>query len=243
MTEGSQNELAAGRGDGHAVVAGDGTDPRAVRILRGGVWLAVAATAIQTLVHLTNIVLLGRHFTLLDAESDISLWAWASTATEAAAAAFAALLAFAATRLAWRPLLLAGLLAFLSADDILALHERIAIDQLGPIPHASRLIWPLVFGPILVLTGWLLLRGARDASRGVRRLTIAGLAALVVAVLMEAATPVLFALGQGHGSIPYELESVVEEGLELGGFVLIATALAAQVTERLSRAPSPQTDR
>jgi hypothetical protein len=60
---------------------------------------------------------------------------------------------------------------------------------------------------------------------------------------MEAATPVLFALGQGHGSIPYELESVVEEGLELGGFVLIATALAAQVTERLSRAPSPQTDR
>jgi len=121
--------------------------------------------------------------------------------------------------------------------------ERIAIDQLGPIPHASRLIWPLVFGPILVLTGWLLMRGARDASRDVRRLTLTGLGALVLAVLMEAATPVLFALGQGHGSIPYELESVIEEGLELGGFVLIATALAAGVAERFSGAPSPATDR
>jgi hypothetical protein len=233
--------MIQGNRDDRAAVARD-PDPRAERILRAGVWLAIAATAIQTVVHLANIVLLDRRFTLLDAESDISVWAWASTATEAAAAAFAALLAFAATRVAWRPLLLAGLLAFLSADDILALHERIAIDQLGPIPHASRLIWPLVFGPILVLTGWLLFRGARDASPDVRRLTVTGLAALVLAVLMEAATPVLFALGQGHGSIPYELESVIEEGLELGGFLLIATALAAQVADRFARTPSHTTD-
>jgi len=87
------------------------------------------------------------------------------------------------------------------------------------------------------------MRGARDASRDVRRLTLTGLGALVLAVLMEAATPVLFALGQGRGSIPYELESVIEEGLELGGFVLIATALAAGVAERFSGAPSPATDR
>jgi hypothetical protein len=234
--------MIQGNRDDRAAVARD-PDPRAERILRAGVWLAIAATAIQTVVHLANIVLLDRRFTLLDAESDISVWAWASTATEAAAAAFAALLAFAATRVAWRPLLLAGLLAFLSADDILALHERIAIDQLGPIPHASRLIWPLVFGPILVLTGWLLFRGARDASPDVRRLTVTGLGALVLAVLMEAATPVLFALGQGHGSLPYELESVIEEGLELGGFVLIATALAAQVADRFARTPSHATDR
>jgi hypothetical protein len=234
MIQGNRDDRAAGARD---------PDPRAERILRAGVWLAIAATAIQTVVHLANIVLLDRRFTLLDAESDISVWAWASTATEAAAAAFAALLAFAATRVAWRPLLLAGLLAFLSADDILALHERIAIDQLGPIPHASRLIWPLVFGPILVLTGWLLFRGARDASPDVRRLTVTGLGALVLAVLMEAATPVLFALGQGHGSIPYELESVIEEGLELGGFLLIATALAAQVADRFARTPSHATDR
>lgn len=243
MTQGSQNEGPAGPGDAHEAPAGDDADLRAERILRAGVWLAVAATAIQTVMHLANIVLLDRRFTLLDAESDISLWAWASTATEAAAAAFAAILAFAGSRVSWRALLLAAMLAFLSADDILALHERIAIDQLGPIPHASRLIWPLVFGPILVLTGWLLLRGAHDASPNARRVTVTGLGALVLAVLMEAATPALFALGQGHGSIAYELESVLEEGLELGGFILIATSLAAQVAERFSRARSPATDR
>ena len=211
-------------------------DARSDRVLRAGVTVAVVMTAIQTVVHLANIVVFERRFALLDAESDISLWAWASTAVEAAAAGFAALLAYARPRPrpSWRLILVAGLLAFLSADDILALHERISIDQLGPIPHASRLIWPLVFGPLLVLTGLILISEIRQARRAAARVMTGGLAALVVAIGMEAATPVLFALGFDHGTVPYELESVIEEGLELAGFVLIATGLAARAVDALT---------
>ncbi len=152
-----------------------------------------------------------------------------STAVEAAAAAFAGVLAVLPRPVRWRMLALAALLAFLSADDILALHDRLSIEQLGPIPHASRLVWPLVFGPILVLTGFLLVLAVRRAAVAVRQTVYAGLVSLVAAVVLEAATPILFALGFGHGSAPYELEVVVEEGLELAGFVRVATGLAALV--------------
>ena len=108
------------------------------RVLRAGIWLAVAAVAVQTVLHLANLVLFGSRFTILDVESDVSLWAWASTAAEAAAAATAALLAILPRRIAWRLVLLAALLAFLSADDILTLHERISVEQLGPIPQLHQ---------------------------------------------------------------------------------------------------------
>jgi hypothetical protein len=105
-----------------ATVAGDAdVDPRPRRILLAGMWLAIAGTAVQTIVHLANIVVFDRRFALLDAESDISLWAWASTAAMAGAAAFAALLGMTAARGRGRLLVLAVVLAFLSADDILAL--------------------------------------------------------------------------------------------------------------------------
>ena len=71
-------------------------------MLRAGIWLAVAAVAVQTVLHLANLVLFGSRFTILDVESDVSLWAWASTAAEAAAAATAALLAILPRRIAWR---------------------------------------------------------------------------------------------------------------------------------------------
>lgn len=203
------------------------------RVLRVGIWLAILAVAVQTVAHIGNIVLFGRRVTLLNVDSDVSLWAWASTAAEAAAAATAAFLAVIPPRIAWRLVLLAALLAFLSADDILALHERISVEQLGPIQHASRLVWVVVWAPILGLTGLLLVLESRSVPAAIGRVLIAGLVMLVVAVGMEAATPVLFALGFDHGSIPYELEAVVEECLELAGFVLIWTGLAAAVVHRL----------
>lgn len=208
------------------------------RVLRAGIWLAVAAVAVQTVLHLANLVLFGSRFTILDVESDVSLWAWASTAAEAAAAATAALLAILPRRIAWRLVLLAALLAFLSADDILTIHERISVEQLGPIPHASRLVWVLVFAPILGLTGLLLVLESRRVPVSIGRVLVAGLVMLVVAVAMEATTPVLFALGFDHGSVPYELEAVVEEGLELAGFIAIWTGLAATVVHRLRTAAS-----
>jgi hypothetical protein len=219
--------------DGRTAADDADLDPRSRRILLAGVWLAIAGTVVQTVVHLANIIVLDRRFALLDAESDVSLWAWGSTAAMAGAAAFAAMLGLIVARGRGRLLLLAALLAFLSADDILALHERISIENLGPIPHASRLVWPIVFGPILGLAFLLLGLEARHSPAPIRLVMMAGLAALLVAIAMEVGTPILFALGFDHGSTPYELESVIEEGLELAGVVLLATALAALVVVAL----------
>jgi hypothetical protein len=90
-----------------------------------------------------------------------------------------------------------------------------------------------VFGPILGLAFVLLGLEARRSARPIRLVLLAGLGALLVAIAMEAGTPILFAPGFDHGTIPYELESVVEEGLELGGVVVLATALGALVVEAL----------
>jgi alpha-beta hydrolase superfamily lysophospholipase len=94
----------------------------------------------------------------------------------------------------------------------------------------------VVWGPILGLTGLLLILESRRVPRPIRRAMVAGLVMLVVAIAMEAATPILFALGFDHGSLPYETEAVIEEGLELGGFLAIWTGLAGTVVHRV-RAP------
>jgi hypothetical protein len=57
--------------------------------------------------------------------------------------------------------------------------------------------------------------------------------ALVLAVVLEAGTPLLFAIGQGEGSIGYELEVVVEEGLESTGWFWITGGLAIVLIQRL----------
>jgi hypothetical protein len=67
----------------------------------------------------------------------------------------------------------------------------------------------------------------------VRVLVRGGLVALVVAVLLEGGSPLLFALGQGEGSIGYELEVAVEEGLEMTGWLWITGGIAIALVQRL----------
>jgi hypothetical protein len=70
---------------------------------------------------------------------------------------------------------------------------------------------------------------ARRMRPTLRRLVVLGLGLLVAAILLEMASPVLFEVGYDHGDLGYELEAVLEEGAELGGWMLIALALAATV--------------
>ena len=56
---------------------------------------------------------------------------------------------------------------------------------------------------------------------------------LVLAVVAEILSTVLIADGHTTGSVPYTVEVAVEEGCELGGWILIASALVAGMTARL----------
>lgn len=79
---------------------------------------------------------------------------------------------------------------------------------------------------------------SRTLSARFGRLVLGGAGLLVAAVALEALSPALFWLGFDHGDLVYELEVVAEEGAELGGWALIATACLAAAVDHLQR-PTP----
>lgn len=191
--------------------------------------LTVLAVVGQSAIHLVNLLAFDLDVRLLNVDADANVFSWASVVVTFLAAAMAALLA--ALRPAHAVLLLglAAGLVFLSLDDAVQIHERISAlkTQLGPISHFSRTFWPLVYLPLLaaIFVGLAVVaRGMRPASR---RLVMFGLGLLATAILLEMASPVLFELGYDHGDLGYELEAMIEEGAELGGWMLIALAFAA----------------
>ena len=211
------------------------------RLVRAGVALAIAAVVVQSLGHLVNQEFLGTRV-LLDANDDRSAWTWLS-AVATVFAAFAALvhaIVFRAHR--GRYAVLAATTGFLSLDDSVEIHERLGTVVRGDVLGISegwvnRLVWPAVYFPLLVLTAallwWLAGRAPRDAGRLIR----IGLACLVAAVAFEVFTA---PLPTGRGESLYTPEVVVEEGLELAGWILIAAGATAAVASALvGRAARP----
>jgi len=209
--------------------------PAAAAVVRLTLALAVISFAFLGFTHLVNEFALGARIGALDAEEDGGVWTWASVAAQAAGATLLAMLAALSVR--WRPYLICALgLAFLSLDDAVLIHEKLGY-ALSFFPHSTRLIWPLLYLPLLGFLAIQLWRIA-DTHGGVwvRAFTRGGLAALVVAVVLEAGTPVLYAVGLGESAV-YELEVVLEEGLEMVGWVLIVGALAITLLDHLPSQP------
>jgi hypothetical protein len=209
------------------------SDERAMRILRAGAVVTIAAVAVQSIAHLVNVKAYDLGVNLINVDSDTGLFAWASSVATAATAVLIGMLATHDRRRSLWVGALAAAVLFLALDDMLAIHERVSElkTEIGGLEHASRLFWPLVYMPLLtaVFAGLWLLSGRIEPWPALTlRLALAALAA---AIAMEMASPLLFELGFGHGSAPYELEAVAEEGLELGGWMLAGTAIAATLTE------------
>ncbi|ROR92230.1 hypothetical protein [Nocardioides aurantiacus] len=217
----------------------------AARLRRFGVPLVLLAVLVQSAVHLVNLVVFDLGIDLLNLDIDGGVFSWASVVVTFAVAFQLLVLAAQATRRAALLVAVAGAVAFLSLDDSVQLHERVSEwkTQLGPIAHFSRTFWPLVYLPLLAFVLLVLLALATRMRRAEGRLVVAALLGLGAAVLLEMASPALFALGFDHGQIGYEWEAVVEEGLELGGWALIALALAAASLVARSGPASPSPGR
>lgn len=211
----------------------------AARVLASGIALAVAGVVVQTAADLVNFWAFDLSIEALKADSDASAFTWASTVATFTAAVGAFLLALLGHGRAGLLAFSATVMAFLSLDDTLALHERVGelADRLGAPPelHLARVLWPAVFFPLLAGLLWALWRLARESLPGPRRSLELGAALLVAAVVLEFGSPALLALGYGFGSTPYELEVVAEEGAELAGWGLIASALLANFVLSLGR--------
>lgn len=208
------------------------------RIARAGLVLGAAAAVVQGVVHLLNLLLFDLRVYALNADVDVGAFMWASTGVTFAAGVVLLALGRLASSTRWLAWGAAAAILLLSLDDLLGLHERLSglKTTIGPLDHASRLFWPLATMPLLAavfLGTWALANASSGTPRRAVRL---GLLALVLAVVLEMLSPLLFLVGQDHGLLGYELEVVVEEGLELFGWSAVLSGLLGLLLSTAVRA-------
>jgi hypothetical protein len=215
--------------------------PLADRVLALGLALSLIALGVQSVLHLVNLAFLDLDVDAFNAGFDSSAFAWPTVAATAAAAFASTLVALSTGGRSW--IALALTLAFLSFDDQFGIHERASTlgNRLGAPEswHLGRLLWPVIFLPLLALATLLLWRLAATRPGRPGRIAQLGLGLLVAAVALEAASPLLFQAGWDQGDWPYELEVVVEEGAELVGWIWIASVLTAIACEKLAAEENP----
>jgi MFS family permease len=218
-------------------------DERASALLRVGLAIAAITVTAQAVAHVVGVQLLDDRYLHLNADDELGLPAWVSSSATFTAAFAAFVLALMQDRIDRSLLVLAGLLAFFSLDDAIAVHERLgekAADALGYGETAQRLIWPVLFLPLLALAALLLVRTARRLPEQLAGLVYLGLGLLGLALATELVSSALYELADvERGSWPDTVEVVLEESAELAAWIVIATALLAALSigAREDRAP------
>jgi hypothetical protein len=219
-----------GRADAPAELSAIRVNISVERLIAAGFAIAAVAAGLQTLGHLTNSLVLDYRVYNLDADVDGNVLAWASSAATFAAGLFALLCAYVLEGRRRVLLALAAVLILFSADDIVALHEHLGqgvVRLLGVDVDYGRLIWPPFYLPLmlfaLLVLGSLALHGPEAGRRPLK----VGLVLLISAVPLEMLWAIWHVAGGNTRSWPDALEVALEEGLELSGWILVATGLAA----------------
>lgn len=204
-----------------------------------GAVVAVVAVGFQTLAHLTNEFLLDDRVEGLDADVDGNAFTWASSTAVFGVALAALLHAVTFRELRREFALVLGVATLFSLDDAVQIHERIALkvgeDLLGLPDYAAVRLWLVFYLPLLLLMGALLWILARDLWTPAGRAIRLGLGLLVASIPVEIAGLVTRPLSEDGQEAPDELRVAVEEGLELGGWILAAVGLTAAVAVSLMR--------
>jgi hypothetical protein len=209
-------------------------------------WVTVVMVVLQCLLHLLDAAVFDLRIDRLDADNDRSVWSWAGSAAELMAAVGAGLLVVVAPgRWKWLAFLTV-VFTFFSMDDSVQVHERLShvLDAFpGGPPIPRRVVWPVLYAPLMLVTYVLTWRLSGAMAGRCRRAVRGGLVMLGLAVVLEfAVSTVIIKAGYGRiahdtrvGSMLYEYEVIVEEALELAGWLLIAAALIATGLDLLVR--------
>ena len=207
------------------------------RVVSLGFVAAAVAVAVQTVAHLTNAFFLDYEIRNMDADADGNALSWATSV----AIFTAALGAFLVSLFPWVPtrrfVALGAVFVFFSLDEVAAIHEQLAtvsVHRLDLATSVGRVLWPILYLPLLVFVVISLWRLAASAPDRIRRVILLGLALLAAAVVAEAVST----LSSSEDSRPLidDLEVTAEEGAELGGWIFVATAFAAMLFEGVARA-------
>ena len=217
----------------------EASEPAGRELLRYGWILAIAAVAFQTVAHLANEFVFDDRFEGIDADVEGGVFTWASSAA-AFGVAFSALVHAAAFTRRRSVLLLVFVTAsFFSLDDVVQIHERIALrvgeDLLGLPDYAAVRLWLLFYLPLLALLAALLWLLADEVWRPAGRAIRVGLLLLAASIPVEIAGLVTRRLEEDGDEVPDDLRVAVEEGVELGGWIVVAMGLAAAVAVALIR--------
>ena len=216
----------------HQAVAAESVS-LAERLLTWGLYTAVAVTLVQTIGDLYDWLATDLRIILLNADDDRSIYPWIPTT----AIFMGALALFLQNQLKpvtgfrrWLPLVL----AYLSLDEMVALHEHVVnlTDWLGIGASHGRLIWPALYMPLMAVTAIALWRMARDMVPRAERFIRAALVMLATAVVLEIISKFLV----DNYPNAYQVEVIVEQNLELAGWTLLGAALLSTFVRRFVRA-------
>jgi hypothetical protein len=209
------------------------------RLLRVGVLLAAGVVAFQTVAHLSNEFLFGDRIEGLDADIEGNVFTWASSVATftLATVAFLHAVVFSDRRREFS--LLAALCVLFSVDDAVQAHERLGLkvgeDLLGLPDFIAVRLWLVMYLPLLLLAGALLWLVAEQLWDPAARMLRVGLALLVASIPLEIVGAATRWLEEQGTSLPNDLRIAVEEGLELGGWMIAAVALLTAVAVALMR--------
>jgi hypothetical protein len=207
------------------------------RLLLIGYVLVAAAVALQVVTTLAALLALGgRADELFDSTEEGGVWTWASSVATFAGGFAAAVHAIVFRRCRGRMILLAVVLVLFSLDDSAVLHEHAGerlTEEVDAPDYVGARIWVLLFPPVLAAVAVALWRTARDLPE-VRRATLGGLAMLAAAFVLEPIGIATNWLEEERGvSAPHTARSLVEETLELAGWMLVATGLTVAMVRAL----------
>lgn len=199
-------------------------DDRTRSIVRVGVLVAVVLVVAQSLADVLNIWLADLSVRPFDIDANNSVFDVISTVAIGTAAIAAGVLAWrdAAHRL--EAAALAGLLVVAAVADVLQLGGSVVRDGSTQILYLVLLVG--------VALAWWVARVGPDLARRIVRVGIVCLLASIVVdtVFREINEPLHLWLRRGDAG--HEVFTLVKQGLELGGWVLVATGLYAVAAAR-----------
>lgn len=221
-----------------AAQGADRTDILVPRVLALGLGIAVTAATVQTGAHLINEFALDGEIQNLDADAEGNTFTWASSVSIFTAAVGALLGGLLWEHRRRELLVVSGLLAFLSLDESITIHERVGLELgsgvLGLPDYAGVRLWIVLYTPLLLLLAYLLWRSTEQFSSRARTFVLYGTALLAAGVALEAVgLPTKWLEDQGT-VWPDTLRIAAEEATELAGWILVATGLVAGVCGALA---------
>jgi hypothetical protein len=163
---------------------------------------------------------------LLDPQQEASVFTLVAAAATLACALGAMLVATTRSRRRGRLVVLAVMLAFLYADELRVVHERLGerlADALGvPREDVGVRLWTVIYLPLIGVVALLLVEAARTLAGGGGRIVL-GLGFLAAAVSLEALGIVTYTLLDVPGEAV--VRGALEEACEIAGWTLVATGL------------------